>query len=120
MAAAVHPGNTGRLALLVDEVTGMQFLVDTGAVFSASGTHVGAVLHQKDKAGTRPLGFFSAKLDTAQQKYSAFDRELLALYLGIRHFRWLLEGRCFYVLTDHKPLTFALNRISDHWSARQQ
>ena len=34
MAAAVHPGNTGRLALLVDEVTGMQFLVDTGAVFS--------------------------------------------------------------------------------------
>ena len=34
MAAAVRPGNTGRLALLVDEVTGMQFLVDTGAVFS--------------------------------------------------------------------------------------
>ena len=30
----MHPGNTGRLALLVDEVTGMQFLVDTGAVFS--------------------------------------------------------------------------------------
>ena len=103
-AELAHPVEGAELSLVVD----------------ASGTHVGAVLHQKDKAGTRPLGFFSAKLDTAQQKYSAFDRELLALYLGIRHFRWLLEGRCFYVLTDHKPLTFALSRISDHWSARQQ
>jgi hypothetical protein len=32
----------------------------------------------------------------------------------------MLEGRRFYVLTDHKPLTFALHRISDAWSARQQ
>jgi predicted lipid-binding transport protein (Tim44 family) len=50
----------------------------------------------------RPLAFFSAKLEPAQQKYSAFDRELLACYLAIRHFRWMLEGRKFYVLTDHK------------------
>jgi hypothetical protein len=26
----------------------------------------------------------------------------------------------FYVLTDHKPLTFALYRVTDAWSARQQ
>jgi hypothetical protein len=26
-------------------------------------------------------------------KYSAFDRELLGCYLGIRHFRYMLEGR---------------------------
>ena len=86
----------------------------------ASGSHVGAVLQQHVAGGTRPLSFFSHKLDTAQQKYSAFDRELLACYLAIRHFRWLLEGRSFYVLSDHKPLSFALNRASDAWSARQQ
>jgi cleavage and polyadenylation specificity factor subunit 1 len=59
-------------------------------------------------------------LDSAQQKYSAFDRELLACYLSVRHFRWMLEGRSFFISTDHKPLTFALHRSSDARSARQQ
>jgi cleavage and polyadenylation specificity factor subunit 1 len=87
----------------------------------ASGTHVGAVLQQRARGMVaRPLAFFSAKLEPAQTRYSAFDRELLAVYLAIRHFRWLLEGRTFYVLTDHKPLTFALHRVTDAWSARQQ
>ena len=103
-AELVHPEEGAELSLEVD----------------ASGTHVGAVLHQRGAFGKRPLGFFSMKLDSAQQRYSAFDRELLACYLGIRHFRWLLEGRNFHVLTDHKPLTFALQRVSDHWSGRQQ
>jgi RNase H-like domain found in reverse transcriptase len=44
----------------------------------------------------------SKKLDTAQMKYSAFDRELLAAYLAVRHFRFLLEGRDFTLFTDHK------------------
>jgi Reverse transcriptase (RNA-dependent DNA polymerase)/RNase H-like domain found in reverse transcriptase len=75
----------------------------------ASGSHVGAELQQHVACGsTQPLGFFSAKLDTAQQKYSGFDRELLACYLGVRHFRWMLEGREFCIYSDHKPLTFAL------------
>ena len=103
-AELVHPVEGAELSLEVD----------------ASGTHVGAVLHQRGANGKRPLGFFSVKLDSAQQNYSAFDRELLACYLSIRHFKWLLEGRVFHVLTDHKPLTFALQRVSDHWSGRQQ
>jgi len=67
-----------------------------------------------------PLGFFSKKLYKAQLNYSAFDIELLALYLGITHFRSALDGRRFRVQADHKPLTFALHRLSDAWSARQQ
>jgi len=31
-----------------------------------------------------------------------------------------VEGRPLRVLTNHKPLTFALHRQSDAWSARQQ
>jgi hypothetical protein len=31
-------------------------------------------------------------LVNAQIKYSAFDRELLAAYLAVQHFRFLLEG----------------------------
>jgi RNase H-like domain found in reverse transcriptase len=87
----------------------------------ASGSHVGAMLQQHVAHGSmQPLGFFSAKLGTAQQKYSAFDRELLACYLAVRHFRWMLEGRKFCIYSDHKPLTFALHRASGAWSARQQ
>ena len=88
---------------------------------NASGTHVGAALQQQTAGGAlRPLGYFSKKQESPEQRYSAFDRELLAVYLAIRHFRWALEGRRFYVLTGHKPLTFALHRLGDAWSARQQ
>ena len=38
------------------------------------------------------------------KNYSAFDRELLAIHDPVKHFRSLLDGRKFLVLTDHKPL----------------
>ena len=86
----------------------------TGLVCRRLGKHVGVALQQEMSPGSlQPLGFFSRKLNTAEQKYSAFDRELLMVYVAIRHFRWALEGRWFYVLSDHKPLTFALHRQSD-------
>jgi Reverse transcriptase (RNA-dependent DNA polymerase)/RNase H-like domain found in reverse transcriptase len=78
-------------------------------VTDASATHAGAVLQQRRQGQQwRPLGFFSVKLDSPQQKYSAFDRELLAVFLAIRHFRFMLEGRQFVVFTDHRPLLGAL------------
>ncbi len=78
-------------------------------MMDASSTHVGAALQQRDgPAGAwQPLGFFSQKLSPTQQRYSAYDRELLACVLGIRHFRFMLEGRAFTLYIDHRPLTFA-------------
>jgi hypothetical protein len=61
----------------------------------------------------QPLGFFSKKLEAAQQKYSAFDRELFACYSRIQHFRYMLDGRWFAIFTDQKPLAYALARVSD-------
>jgi hypothetical protein len=86
----------------------------------ASDTHVGAVFQQWDSGGWQPLAYYSKKHDRAQSKYSAFDRELLAAYLTVRHFRYMLEGREFTLLTDHKPLTFALKKAADPWTARHQ
>uniref|UniRef100_A0A5S6QAW0 RNA-directed DNA polymerase n=1 Tax=Trichuris muris TaxID=70415 RepID=A0A5S6QAW0_TRIMR len=86
----------------------------------ASNTSVGAALEQLVNNNWQPLAFFSRRLRVPEQKYSAFDRELLALYLAIRHFRYFLEGREFIAFTDHKPLTFAFAKASDPWSARQQ
>jgi len=35
--------------------------------------------------------------------YSAYDREILAIYEAVMYFRHMLEARNFTVLTDHKP-----------------
>ena len=48
-----------------------------------------------------------------EKKYSTFDRELLAVYFAINHFRHFVEGREFVVFTEHKPLTFSLSSNSD-------
>ena len=85
----------------------------------ASDTAVGAVLQQHVNSTWHPISFFSRKMTPAETRYSTFDRELLAVYLSIKHFRHFLEGRPFHVLTDHKPLTYALNSRSDRHSPRQ-
>ena len=100
----VHPAPGSELSVAVD----------------ASESHVGAVLQQRTRGSWFPLSFYSRKLNDAERKYSTFDRELLAAYSAIRHFRFMLEGRSFTLYTDHKPLTFAISRTSPPWSARQQ
>ncbi len=105
VAVLAHPDPAAEVNLAVD----------------ASNTHIGAVLQQRDAGGGwRPLAFFSKKLDAAQLKYSAFDSKLLAAYLSMRHFWYLLDGRKFHILSDHKPLMQAMHRISDPWTARVQ
>jgi len=104
VAVLAHPCTEAQLNLAVD----------------ASDQHVGGVLQQWVKRAWQPLAFYSRKLTAAETRYSTFDRELVACVAAIRHFRFLLEGREFFIWTDHKPLTFALHRVSDAWSARVQ
>lgn len=85
----------------------------------ASDTSVGAVVNQLINNELQPLGFYSKKLTIAQQKYSAYDRELTAIYQSIIHFKFLLEGRKFIIFTDHKPLTFAFKQTPEKASPRQ-
>ncbi|GFO32837.1 Gag Pol polyprotein [Plakobranchus ocellatus] len=90
----------------------------TSLTVDASSTAVGAQLEQRQGQSWVPLAFFSRKLSDAEKKYSAFDRELLASYSAIKHFRHFLKGRPFTLYTDHKPLTFALSSETDR-SPRQ-
>ena len=85
----------------------------------ASDRAVGAVPQQRFGDGWQPIAYFSRKLRPPETRYSTFDRELLAVYLVIKHFRHFVEGREFYVRTDHKPLTFALSTNSDKYTPRQ-
>ena len=86
----------------------------TQLTVDASDVAVGAELSERDKAREwSPLAFFSHSLSLAERKYSTFDRELLAIFLAVKHFRQHLEGRKFYIQTDHKPLTYALTSATD-------
>lgn len=85
----------------------------------ASDVAVGSALHKVTPSGYLPLSFYSTKLNNAQKKYSAFDKELLAIYLSIIHFRYMLEGRDFHVITDHKPLTHAFAQKFEKCSPRR-
>lgn len=98
-----HPAPTAELILTAD----------------ASNTAVGAVIQQKINDHLQPLGFFSKRLSEAQRNYSTYDRELLAIFLAIKHFRYMVEGRIFEIHTDHKPLIFAFNKIQNNSSPRQ-
>lgn len=98
-----HPVQDATLALVTD----------------ASNTAMGAVLEQHIDGQSQPLAFFSRKLNRAQKQYSAYDRELLAIYEGIKHFRHMIEGRHFTIYTDHKPITYAFQRKDRTCSPRQ-
>ena len=69
-----HPSSSAELVVVAD----------------ASSSHVGVALHQCRLVGDpwQPLGFFSKKMDHSQVSYSVFDRELLAAFSAIRHFRF--------------------------------
>nr|CAH8871974.1 unnamed protein product [Trichobilharzia regenti] len=85
----------------------------------ASDVAVGAVLQQFSAGKWQPLSFFSKRLDATQSRYSAFSRELLAVYLAVKHFRHMVEGIPFTINTDHKPLTKAMNEEHDKYSPRE-
>jgi hypothetical protein len=96
-ARVAHPAPNAVLSLATD----------------ASDTHVGGVLQQLTGGRWQLLAFYSKKLSGAGTRYSTFDRELLAAFSAVRHFRFLL-------VTDHKPLVTSLFRTTPPWSARQQ
>jgi len=51
-----------------------------------------------------PADFHSRKFNPAQENYSTFDKELLAIVDALEHFRSELTGCSFIILTNHKPL----------------
>ncbi|CAK1579001.1 unnamed protein product [Parnassius mnemosyne] len=102
-AFLAHPDLNARLGLVTD----------------ASDKAIGAALQQVKNGSWQPLAFFSKKLKPAQQKYSPYDRELLAIYESVKYFRHMLEARHFTVFTDHKPICYAFHIRKDKCSPRQ-
>jgi hypothetical protein len=95
----VHPNPSNPLALITD----------------ASTSAMGAVLQQCVKDAWQPLTFFK-QLNPAQQKYSAYNHELLAICEAVKHFHHMLEACHFIIFTDHKPITYAFQQKWDRCS----
>ena len=98
-----HPRQDAELCVCVD----------------ASDYGIGGVLQQVYKGQVQPLAFYSQKLTKAQQNYSTYDRELLAIYKCIQYFRNQVEGRSVVIYTDHKPLTFMFTKSYQKGTPRQ-
>ena len=67
-----------------------------------------------------PIAFYSKKLSDTQKSYSTYDRELLAAYLAVLHFKSLLDGHNTTLFLDHKPIVSAFYSKSLAKSDRQQ
>lgn len=89
-------------------------------VTDASQFAVGAALHEIVDSKPVPIGFYSSKLSETQRKYSTFDRELLASYLAVIHFKHFIDGRKTTLFTDHRPLQSAFSCKKPPKSDRQQ
>uniref|UniRef100_A0AB38Z1K8 RNA-directed DNA polymerase n=1 Tax=Biju errantivirus TaxID=3078397 RepID=A0AB38Z1K8_9VIRU len=76
----------------------------------ASDFAIGAVLSQEFNSIEKPIHFASRTLSKTEEKYSAPEKEMLAIFWALQTFRNYLYGTKVKILTDHQPLTFALSK----------
>ena len=76
-----HPSSTAQIQLNTD----------------ASVTHIGAALMQQEDKDQPwvPVAFYSKGFYSAQQKYSTYNRELLAAFLAVNKFKHFPQSREF-------------------------
>ena len=78
-----------------------QFVVTT----DASDVAVGAILEQNFGHGLQPVAFASRKLNKAEIRYSAYERELLGIVWALGQWRhYFQNSHSVVVRTDHSTL----------------
>ncbi len=82
--------------------------METDASEKAYGGHI----FQLKNGAELSLGYHSKTYTEAQKKYSAGEKELLAIVSCTEHFHYFLFGRHFQVFSDHMPLTFLLTKTN--------
>lgn len=97
--------------VLAQPQLGRMFSVHT----DASATAVGAVLPQDDDGGTaKSVHFTSRTLQSAERRYSTYDREVVAVVFALKKFRHWLLGAEFIVYSNHQSLPTAFTGKDVH------
>lgn len=78
----------------------------------ASDVGIGAVLTQEINGEEHVIGYASRPLSNSERKYSATQKECLALVFAVEKFRMYIEGVRFKVIVDHYSLLW-LRRLKD-------
>lgn len=86
----------------------------------ASALGIGAVLSQSENNITKPIAFYSRKLQKAETNYHKHDLEMLEIHDALVFFRHYVEVKHVTILTDHASLQYfkkknILNRKMTRW-----
>lgn len=98
-----------KAPVLVHADPANQYVIQT----DASAFAIGGFLAQHQFDGSlRPIAYWSRKLNGAETRYSATERELLALVEAVDEWRVYIEGSPHPVLlrSDHRPLIWLNNK----------
>ena len=76
----------------------------------ASKFALGCVLLQKYDSGLKVLAYGGRKLTPTEAKYSAYEREFLAVIYSLKHFSQITAGSQVEVVTDNKALSQLLTQ----------
>jgi hypothetical protein len=87
---------------------GKEFVLTT----DASLVSVGAILQQNFGEGVQPVAYASRKFNPTECRYSAYERELLAIVWAIGLWRPYLDSGHFIVQSDHSSLRHLPNQAS--------
>ena len=87
----------------------------------ASDQGMGAVLMQETVPGTwQPVEYWSKKFNSAQCNYHPAEKETCAIVYALHHWRHLLFGQSFTVLTDNKASMYLQTKSAEQLSPRDQ
>ena len=106
--------NRLKLALTIAPVLKLpdfdrQFVVTTDVSHAA----VGVILEQDFGNGLQPMAFSSRKLNDAEMRYSAYERELLGIVWALVQWKHYCRGpHAVIIQTDHAPLRHLPNQAS--------
>jgi hypothetical protein len=79
----------------------------------ASDIAISAVIHQKNGEDLLPIAYSSHLLMLVERKYSAYEKECLAVVFGCEKHRTYLEHKEFELFTDNQALSWLLRHAKE-------